>query len=74
MSSKVKELRGQVRIAVKELLPEVLIQEQYKELEKQVLARVDEIEKYTKKILHEMNERHKATMGMLVRSVSSPNE
>ncbi len=70
MGSKIKELRGQVRQIVKELLPEVLNQEQFKALEKTILDRLDVLEKQTKDVLSEMNQRHKDTMGYLVRNTT----
>lgn len=72
MSGNAKVLRGQMRQIVQELLPQVLIQEQYKELEKVIIERLQVLEKETKKTMHEMNERHKNVMGMLVRSASEP--
>jgi predicted house-cleaning noncanonical NTP pyrophosphatase (MazG superfamily) len=66
-----KELRKQLRNVVQELLPEVLNNEQYEALKKHVDARVDKVEKFVKDTMHEINERHKDTMGYLVRQVTT---
>lgn len=68
-SSELKELRSQLRNVVKELLPEVLTAEV---LMKIINERLDKIERDNKAVMQEMNERHKNTMGYLVRQVSTP--
>lgn len=65
-----KEVRKQLRNVVKELLPEIMTGEQYALLEKHNAQKLAELEKYVKDLMHEMNERHKNTMGYLVRQVS----
>jgi len=64
-----KVLRGQLRQIAQELLPELMKEALFEEITKQMIARVNAIEEFTKKTMTEMNERHKDTMGMLVRSV-----
>lgn len=66
-----KDIRKQVRNVVQEILPSVLTQEQFKELNKHIDERLKLLEATVKKQMHEMNERHKDTMGYLVRSVSN---
>ena len=70
-SSKSKELRSQLRTVVKEMLAEVVKEELFKLLERDILNRLGELEKFTKDTLHEINERHKSTMGYLVRTVTT---
>lgn len=69
--SEVKKLRKEVRRAVEELLPEILANVILREL---VLSEIKKIEEATKATMHEMNERHKNTMGYLVRQVSKPTD
>jgi len=58
---KIKELRGQVRQIVKELLPEVMASEATQQIEKKIMERLDKIEKQQKNIL-----------GYLLRATSEP--
>lgn len=66
-----KDLRKQLRTVVKELLPETTNNEQFKQLESMILARLNELEQKVKVQLSEMNTRHSDVMGYLVRSVST---
>lgn len=70
----IKEVRKQLRRIVKEILPEILTAEQYALIKQHNEAKLNELEKFIKDTLHEMNERHKNTMGYLVRQVSTPVE
>ncbi len=70
--SNAKVVRGQLRQIAKELLPEVINQEQYEVLKKHIDSRINEIEAFVKKTLTEMNENHKNTMGYLVRQATLP--
>lgn len=65
-----KQIRGQLRQIVKDILPEVINKEQHELLAKQIKDRLDLIEKDIKKTLHEINNRSKDTMGYLVRQAS----
>lgn len=67
-----KELRSQLRIIVKELLPEIITSEYHAELMKLITSRLDLIDKNTKSMLEEMTNRQKDVLGLLVRQVSSP--
>lgn len=69
--SDIKQLRGQVRQVVKELLNEELIKQVHEILAKQISGELKKIEEETRKTMHEMNERHKNTMGFLVRNVTT---
>ena len=71
MSKEIKQIRGQVRQIVKEILPDTLTQEHYLVLKQHVDERINQIEKFVKEKLTEMNERHKDTMGYLVRQTTS---
>jgi hypothetical protein len=71
--SNLKQLRGQLRQIAKELLPELLTGEFREQMEQLIKARMDQIEADTKKTMHEMNTRHKDTMGYLVRQVTVPS-
>lgn len=62
----VKLLRGQVRQVVKEILPEVLNEQQYIELRKHVDSRLSEVEKYIKETMDLMNTRQKEVLKYLV--------
>lgn len=66
-----KDLRKQLRSVVGELLDEAFVNAQADELKKYIDARILELETQVKKTMQEMNERHKDTMGYLVRSVST---
>lgn len=66
-----KELRKQLRNVVQELLPELVTNEMIKAIEAELNKKILEIEASTKKTMHEMNQRHKDTMGYLVRSVTT---
>jgi len=68
----VKQLRGQLRQVVKEMLPETLTEQHYESLKKHIDARINEIEKSVKDTMHTINERHKDTMSYLLREVSVP--
>lgn len=68
--AEVKQLRAQVRNVVKELLPEVLSFELETALYKKLEDRLKDLEAHVKKTVHEMNERHKDTMGYIVRQAS----
>ncbi len=72
---KPKELRSQLRNVVKELLPDLLASDfnaaNLKTLEVTVDKRIKELEDFVKKTLTEINDRHKDTMGYLVRQVTS---
>lgn len=69
MSSKdMKDLRKQLRNVVKEILPEILTQEQYLELKKHIDKNIKNIEKIVKDSMHEMNNRQKDTLDYLVRN------
>ncbi len=72
--SEIKQIRGQLRQIAKELLPELLHEQQYAALKAHVDARISEVEKFVKQTMTEMNERHKDTMGYLVRQSSTPIE
>jgi CO dehydrogenase/acetyl-CoA synthase alpha subunit len=75
MSNNIKELRGQVRIAVKELLPEVLHEQHYEALRKHVDARLNEVEKYIKETMDLMNTRQKEVLKYLIESyLGKPKE
>lgn len=64
MSNHIKIIRGQLRQLVLELLPEILETEVVKKM-------MDDVRASTLKNLKEMNERHKDTMGYLVRQVTT---
>lgn len=66
----VKQLRGQLRQIAKEILPEILNQEQYQELKKHVDERLNRIELHVKTQMKEMQEHHKNTLGYLVRQTT----
>lgn len=66
-----KQLRGQMRQIAQDLLPEALSKELYAKLEEKIDQKLKKIEEDTKKTMSEMNQRHKETMGYLVRQVSS---
>lgn len=70
--SNIKVLRGQVRQVVKEILPEVMNNEQFDVLRKQIDERISKLEKEVKDMMSEMNARHKDVMSYLVRNVSTP--
>lgn len=65
-----KELRGQIRQIVKELLPEIMGSELIAAIDKKLSENVKKIEGQVKETMHEMNERHKSTMSYLVREVT----
>lgn len=67
-----KLIRGQLRQVLKEILPETLTEAQFELLNKKIDARLEQITEDTKATMREMNQRHKDTMGFLVRQVSSP--
>lgn len=75
---KIKEIRGQVRIAVKEELPNVLTQEliaaQHKALAEDLHKRIDAIEKMLKDAVKVIDDRSKATVDYLMRSTLSSGE
>lgn len=63
-----KLLRGQIRQVVKEILPEVLNQEQYGALKAHVDSRLKEVEKYIKETMDLMNTRQKEVLKYLLES------
>lgn len=71
-SKQVKELRGQVRIAVKELLPEVLSAEIAaaikKDLSDELTVRLDNIESGCQTELAKADKRSRAVQGFIVQS------
>lgn len=64
--SDVKQIRGQLRQIAKELLPEVLNEQQYESLRKHVDSRMDEVQKYVKETMDLMNTRQKEVLKYLV--------
>jgi hypothetical protein len=70
----IKALRGQIRIAVKEMLPEIITEELYKLVEHKVALRVEGIERFVKEKMTEMTESHKNTMSFLIREASLPTK
>lgn len=66
-----KQLRGQLRQIVQELMPELTNDAQYFALKQHVDVKIKEIEEFVKKTMNEINERHKDTMSYLVRSVTT---
>lgn len=66
-----KELRKQLRNVVQELLPDLLNSEQHAVLKKHIDLRISELEKHVKKVLADLDERHRDTMSYLVRNVST---
>lgn len=69
-----KLIRGQLRQVLKEILPETLIETQLELLNKKIDARLNQISEDTKATMREMNQRHRDTMGYLVRQVSKPSD
>lgn len=69
-----KELRKSLRNVVNELLPEMLTQAQFEELSRRIDTKIKKIEDDTKAIMTEMNQRHRDTMGYLIRQVSQPDK
>ena len=67
-----KQLRGQLRQIVQEIMPELTSDAQFAAIKAHVDVKIKEIEEHVKKMMSEMNERHKDTMGYLVRSVTTP--
>jgi tetrahydromethanopterin S-methyltransferase subunit B len=71
---KVKEIRGQVRQIVKEILPEVLSTEIIALVVKKLEERMSKMESHTKESMEKMDKRHKDVMGYLVRQASKPGD
>lgn len=69
-----KEVRNQLRQVLKEILSETLTEEQFQSLNKKIDEKLKKIEDDTKAVMREMNQRHRDTMGFLVRSVSQPDK
>jgi hypothetical protein len=65
--SELKQMRGQVRIVVKELLPEILKEVLAGELKKSIDARLDAVDKHLKTTLEDIEKRHKDIMAYLLR-------
>lgn len=73
--SDIKLIRGQLRQIAKELLPEVMQEQQYEALKKHVDARLSEVEKYIKGTMDLMNTRQKEVLKYLLESyVGKPEE
>ena len=76
MGNKIKELRGQLRQIVKEVLPELLVTELksalYAGLTKVISARLDAIQEDVKKTMDEINSRSKDVQDYMVRNITSP--
>lgn len=70
MSNSIKQLRGQVRQIVKELLSEVLNDELVQALRKDIYTRLDAIDKHVKSTTQEMNDRTKETQSYVVRNLT----
>lgn len=69
-SKEAKVIKGQLRQIVKEILPELIAKELESELYKGLTRRIKDLEDHVKKTVHDMNERHKDTMGYIVRQAS----
>lgn len=69
-----KDLRKQLKNVLVEILPSTLTDMQFEMLNKKIDERLKKIEDDTKAIMTEMNERHRSTMGYLIRQVSQPDK
>ena len=75
MSDKsIKDIRKQLRAVVAEMLTEVFVQAQTDVIKRHIDTELKRIEAGVKKTMQEMNERHKDTMGYLVRNVTAPGK
>lgn len=72
--AKVKVLRGQVRIAVKEILPEIIVAELQLEVEANLTAKLNDIKAQMNKTLSEMEERQKDNLSFLIRKATLPSQ
>ncbi len=76
MSNIAKQLRGQVRQVVTELLPSLLTEAFksaiFEKIQRDITIRLTAIENSVKETMHEMNERNKDVQSYLVRSLSTP--
>ena len=71
---KEKFLRGQLRIIVKEMLPDLLKEQQYEALKEHVDLRLTEVEKYIKQTMDLMNQRQKDVLKYLVEAYAGKPE
>lgn len=74
MSKELKQMRGQMRQIVKEILPETLSDAHFAELKALIHAEMKKVNETVQQNLKDLNERHKDTMSYLVRQVTTPSK
>lgn len=68
--SAIKQIRGQIRQVVKDLLPEVLKAEIYAAIQKENDERLIRIEKHLRETLNKIEDRSKDVLGYLMRQTA----
>lgn len=74
MSNQIKQLRGQMRQIVKEILPETLTEAQFELLNTKIDKKLKELQELVQANLKEMNDRQRDVMSYLVRQVTVPSK
>lgn len=72
MSNPIKQIRGQLRQIVQELLPSIITEALFKEIQKSVKAQLDVIEKRHKESLDKMQTHQRETLSYLTRQLTTP--
>ena len=67
MSKEIKQIRGQVRQIVKEILPEALQSELGSAIRRDVFKQLDAAVKQIQEVLKQIDQRSKDTQGYLIR-------
>lgn len=67
-----KQLRGQLRQIVKEMYPELVSTELYRELQNQIVQSLDILTKRISEQLEKMDQRQKDVQSMVLREFSRP--
>lgn len=70
----VKLIRKQLKNVLEDILPSTLTDMQFALLDKKIDERLNQIAEDTKATMREMNERHRAAMGLLIRQSSQPTD
>lgn len=71
--SNIKQLRGQVRIIVKEMWTEILSTELYKTLTKQNVEQLEHINEVMTKRMEAIEKRHNDIIDMIMREMANKN-
>ena len=72
MSKEIKQIRGQIRQVVRDILPEVLNSEMGDSLRKDLFKRLDDAVRQIQEVLKQVDQRSKDVQGYMIRQTLKP--